>query len=88
MNPETDSRTPRDVSSCPESEAKEPHLTESEGVRDSMDAPPAAKDKSTPTDIVLQTFVLTNGLIVERRFKDREIGFHEMADHERVVSTV
>ena len=57
-----------------------------DGVRDSIDATSAAKDKSTDTDTVLQTFVLANGCIVERRFKDREIKFHNMTNHERDLS--
>ena len=61
-------------------------ITALDGVRDSIDASSAAKDKSTVTDTVLQTFVLANGFIVERRFKDREIKFHNMTNHERDFS--
>ena len=57
-----------------------------DGVRDSIDATSAAKDKSTVTDTVLQTFILANGFIVERSFKDREIKFHDMTNHERGLS--
>ena len=46
-----------------------------DGVRDSIDATSAAKDKSTVT-----------GFIVERRFKDREIKFHDMTIHETGLS--